>query len=278
MRQVKVKIIRNQLINGAYGHLTFESSAIARDALAGQFVQIKVDNNLEPFLRRPLGIHRVKNSQVEILYEVVGKATEILARKKAGTDLDILGPLGNGFSYSSTPGCRRSTVIVAGGIGVAPLVFLAESLARSSNLCARQPQPRPARQAGITREELLVLIGAKTKKQILCEKEFKKLGCDVKIATDNGSRGFKGRVTDLLKRSLSAIDCREATIYACGPRPMLAQISRIAQRYHIPAQVSLEEHMACGIGACLGCVVETKAGYQRVCKEGPVFDANNVIW
>jgi dihydroorotate dehydrogenase electron transfer subunit len=123
------------------------------------------------------------------------------------------------------------------------------------------------------------LLGAKTKKQILCEKEFKRLGCDVKISTDDGSRGCRGKVTDLLKKFLGAKSYElRVTIYACGPRPMLKEIAAISKRYNIPSQISLEEHMACGIGACLGCVVNTTAGYKRVCRDGPVFDAEEVVW
>jgi dihydroorotate dehydrogenase electron transfer subunit len=256
--QTKARIISNKLIGESYGELVFESNKIARSALPGQFVNIKVDNSVAPFLRRPFGIHRVNNRRVSILYEILGKATEILSRRKSGGYLDVLGPLGHGFDYGSP-------VIIAGGMGVAPLFFLAEKLAQDSKFTvAGKP---------------IVLLGAKTKKQVLCEKEFKKLGCDVTIATDDGSRGFKGKVTDLLRHFLSNFRHRISTsICACGPRPMLKEISRIAKKYNIPAQVSLEEHMSCGIGACLGCVVNTKDGYKRVCKEGPVFQAGEVIW
>jgi dihydroorotate dehydrogenase electron transfer subunit len=151
-------------------------------------------------------------------------------------------------------------------MGVAPLIFLAEKLTE--------------RKTQNSKHKTLVLIGAKTKKQILCEKEFKELGCDVKIATDDGSMGFQGKVTALLKKVLPGTRylVPGTTIYACGPKPMLKEISRFSQRYDIPAQLSLDEHMACGIGVCLGCVVKTKAGFQRVCKDGPVFKAEEIIW
>ncbi|MFH1281145.1 MAG: dihydroorotate dehydrogenase electron transfer subunit, partial [Candidatus Omnitrophota bacterium] len=145
----------------------------------------------------------------------------------------------------------------SGGIGMAPLVFLAEKLQNTKPL---------------------VLIGARTKKQILCAREFKALGCSVKIATDDGSAGFKGKVTDLLKQLLSAISYQLSAIYACGPYPMLKMVAQLAQENKITAQLSLEEHMACGIGACLGCEVLTKAGYKSVCKEGPVFFGEELIW
>jgi len=121
------------------------------------------------------------------------------------------------------------------------------------------------------------LIGARTANQILCEKEFRKLGFNVKIATDDGSRGFRGKVTDLLKEVLAS-GSKYAMLYSCGPHPMLKEMALIAKSYKITAEVSLEEHMACGIGACLGCVVATRFGLKRVCKEGPVFKAQDVIW
>jgi dihydroorotate dehydrogenase electron transfer subunit len=150
-------------------------------------------------------------------------------------------------------------------MGVAPLFSLAEKI-KSHKVTKSQSH------------KVLVLIGAKTKKQILCENEFKKLGCSVKIATDDGSRGFKGYVSDLLKKFFSTANCQPLAIYACGPGPMLKEVAAVAKKYNIPAQVSLEEHMACGIGACLGCVVNTQDGFKRACKEGPVFNAGQLIW
>jgi dihydroorotate dehydrogenase electron transfer subunit len=267
MIQGKFKIVSNQQIAKGYYKLAFRSPEIAKKALAGQFLNIKVSNDLEPLLRRPFGIHRISNqkpetsNQIEILYEVVGKGTEILSRKKSGEYLGVIGPLGNGFSLLST----RYSLLVGGGMGVAPLVFLAERLAEIQN-------PK-------SKIQTLVLIGAKTENQILCEKEFQDLGCDVKIATDDGSRGFKGYVSDLLKNTLPATNSQLRTkIYACGPKPMLKEIAVTSKKFKIPAQVSLEEHMACGIGACFGCAVMTKGGYKRVCKDGPVFEAGDIIF
>lgn len=266
---MKAKIIKNKKVIGNYYKITIHSSLVAKIAIPGQFIEIKVSDSVEPLLRRPFSIHRVVGSNIEILYEVIGKGSELLSRKKPGEYLDIIGPLGNGFNDQSPVASRPSTVIIAGGMGVAPLVFLAETLARYGD---RRPQTEDRRPA------TLVLIGAKDKKHILCSDEFKKYGCKVKVATDDGSRGFKGKVTDLLKRLLSTMNYQLSTVYACGPAPMLQEISRISKEKKIPAQVSLEAHMACGIGACLGCVVDTEDGYKRVCKEGPVFEADRVIW
>jgi len=269
------KIILNKKITRDFYRMVIESSGISHRAKPGQFVNVKVNDSIEPLLRRPFSIHRIKGRNIELLYEVVGKATEILSRKKAGESLDMIGPLGNGFNYARRTlpvrqagthesGAKRSLpegdarrILVAGGMGVAPLMFLAEKLKEVKST---------------------VLIGARIKSEILCEREFKKLGCKVKVATDDGSKGSKGKVTGLLRHLLSTIDYRLSTIYACGPHPMLREISRIAKKYKIPAQVSLDEHMACGIGACLGCVVNTKDGYKRVCKEGPVFGVEKIIW
>jgi dihydroorotate dehydrogenase electron transfer subunit len=259
-----LKILSNVGIKDNYFKIIIDSALIAKDSKPGQFLNIKVNDGYEPLLRRPFSIHRVEGSSIEVLYEVVGKGTEILSRKKSGDYLNVIGPLGNGFDYGAWGMGHGSWVLVVGGIGVAPLFFLAERLMRHTT--------------HHTRRKTTVLIGAKTEKQILCEKEFKKLGCDVKIATDDGSRGFKGYVSDLLKKILSTMDYQLSTIYACGPKPMLKEISRISKDYKIPAQVSLEEHLACGIGVCLGCAVNTIAGYKPVCKDGPVFDANEIIW
>ncbi len=258
MLRIRLKILYNKKIKGNYFHLVLGSKQIAGESSPGQFLNIKVNDTDEPLLRRPFSIHRVKDSSIELLYEVVGEASGLLSQRRPGGYLDIIGPLGNGFDCRLPVTGYRSPVLVAGGMGVAPLVFFAEKLMKS---------------------KALVLIGAKTKDQILCEKEFKQLGCAVKIATDDGSRGFKGKVTDLLKNILRVTSYElRVTIYACGPRPMLKEISRISKKYDIPAQVSLEEHMACGIGACLGCVVNTKEGFKRVCKEGPVFNGDELIW
>jgi dihydroorotate dehydrogenase electron transfer subunit len=256
--QTKAKVVKNIEVARNYYNILLSCGQIAKGSQPGQFVNIRLTDTPEPLLRRPFSIHQVNGSKIEILYEVVGKGTELLSQKKQGEYLDIIGPLGNGFSLD------EQTLLVAGGMGVAPLIFLAEKLAKIQN-------PK-------SKIQNIVLIGARTKKQILCEKEFKKLSCDVKISTDDGSQGYKGKVTDLLKKILSTLNPQPSTICACGPQPMLKEVANISKKYNISAQVSLEEHMVCGIGACLGCVVNTREGYKRVCKEGPVFNADEIIW
>ena len=264
MFQLKARIAYNKKAGYKYRQMGIIAPKIARQGLPGQFLNVKIEGNSELLLRRPFSIHRVSGQKVEILYEVLGKGTQELSGKKAGEYLDIIGPLGNGFDCCQLSAVSCQPILVAGGMGVAPLIFLAEKLAQCK---AKGAQPK-----------ISVLIGARGKGDILCEKEFKKLGCQVEIATDDGSRGFKGKVTGLLSDMLSTVDCGLSAIYACGPRPMLQEVSRISARRGIPAQVSLEEHMACGIGACLGCAVNTSEGFKRVCKEGPVFKAEDIIW
>ncbi|MDD4980468.1 MAG: dihydroorotate dehydrogenase electron transfer subunit [Candidatus Omnitrophica bacterium] len=274
MLQIKAKILYNKRIKGNYFQLVLGASQIAKEAQPGQFVNIRVNGGaFEPLLRRPFSIHKASRGSIEILYEVLGEATQILSTRKAGEYSDVIGPLGHGFNYSLQLTAYSLRILVAGGMGVAPLLFLAEKIQRCQSV--------PACPAGrkVSKYQSMVLIGAKTKYQLFCEKEFKDLGCAVKIATDDGSRGFKGKVTELLKHILPTTnDQRPTTIYACGPRPMLKQVALISQKHKIPGQISLEEHLACGIGACLGCVVNTTGGFQRVCKEGPVFSADSIIW
>lgn len=250
-------IITHRHISEKYFELIIEAADISRAAKPGQFVMLKITEGSEPLLRRPLGVHSVKGKQLSLLYEVVGKGTEALSVRKAGEYLDIIGPLGNGFNLNPK-GTKQRPVVVAGGMGVAPLLFLGEEL--------KTQKP-------------LVLIGAKNIRSILCEKEFKNLGCEVKVATDDGSKGFKGTASALLKNLLTGeLEGKRIAIYSCGPKAMLKEISVIADKHKIPAQISLEAHLACGIGACLGCVINTKSGYKRVCKEGPVFTGQEITW
>ena len=254
--QLKAEIIYNKEIKPGFWHCALNAPLISGESIPGQFVNIRLTSGLQPLLRRPFSIHRVNGHRIEVMYQVLGEGTRLFAKQRAGISLDIIGPLGNGFTIPSKS-IKKRIILVAGGMGVAPLVFLAQRLGVRKNT---------------------VLIGARTKEQLLCEKDFIDAGCSVKIATDDGSRGFKGYVSELLKKELSAVNCQPSTVYACGPKPMLKEVAGITKRCRVSAQLSLEEHMACGIGACLGCVVNTRGGFKRVCKEGPVFEADELIW
>ena len=275
MFQEKAQIIFNRNIKGNYFHCGLKAPFVAGKARPGQFVMVNTTSMGTPLLRRPLGVHKVSGTRIEVLYEILGKGTALLSERKPQEFVDVIGPLGNGFSFRTTPhtqlkGCAGASfldgaqILVAGGMGVAPLVFLAEKLAGVKSKKSKG--------------KTLVLIGAKTKNQVLCEKEFMRYGCAVKVATDDGSKGFKGYVSGLLKSLLATHHYQLSTMYACGPKSMLKEIAVISQEYNIPAQVSLEEHMSCGFGACLGCAINTKSGYVRVCKEGPVFDTEEILW
>ncbi|MEW6171083.1 MAG: dihydroorotate dehydrogenase electron transfer subunit [Candidatus Omnitrophota bacterium] len=264
--QEKVKIVSNSKIKNNYFKMVLEPKNISINAKPGQFLELMVSDQFDPLLRRPFSIHRIENKKITILYEVLGRGTQILLQRKSGEYLDVIGPLGNGFNIESKIKNQKSKIIlVAGGMGVAPLVFLAERLAKLKTQNSKL--------------KTLVLIGAKTKNHLLCEKEFKNFGCEVQISTDDGSMGFKGKATDLLKNLLRATsDERRTTVFACGPKPMLKEIAIISEKYDIKAQISLEAYMACGFGACLGCVAKTREGYKMVCSDGPVFEAKEILW
>ncbi len=252
MKQLKVKILANDKVSGSFYRMKLASSYLAKTARPGQFVEVRCTTGVDPLLRRPLGIHRITKRGIEVLYEVVGKGTELLSAQRAGRELDIIGPLGNGFDIAAP----RPAILIAGGIGVAPLIALAEELGSAH-----------------------VIIGARTKSHVLCESEFKHLGCIVSVATEDGSKGRKGLATDALNGLLTKSGSQYKAIYACGPTGMLKAVARIAASHHIRCQVSLEERMACGVGVCLGCPVKVRPGeYKMVCKDGPVFDAQEIAW
>ena len=283
MWQGKVRILANEEVAPEHFRMSLEAPQIAGEARVGQFLHIRVVTGYSPLLRRPFSVHRIKGRKlgpvdsqsptgVEILYKVVGTGTKLLASRRRGEQLDILGPLGNGFKGTEA----GKVTLVAGGIGVAPLLALAEEIAER-----RLPQAT-------------IIIGARTKELVLCEEDFKNLGIEVRVGTEDGSYGQKALASDLLNDLLSTLNFGVPTggiastaVYACGPGIMLKKISEITSEKKIPAQLSLEGRMGCGVGACLGCAVKVKNSkgkgegdfsYKRVCKDGPVFEANEVVW
>ncbi len=265
MTDTKTTILHQERIVPQIFRLCLSSPGIAQEARPGQFVHLRIREGTDPLLRRPFSIHRVdrERGEVQVLYQVVGQGTRLLSRKPVGERLDALGPLGHGFEVSEEGG---GVLLVAGGIGIAPRFFLCEDWLRG--------------RAGTA------LIGARTRDGILCHDLLRSGGVTVHIATDDGSFGDRGVVTDLLNAQLEA--GREASaspiVYACGPVAMLASVAALCRAYEVPCQVSLESRMACGLGACLGCAVKVRSSvppgyeYQRVCTEGPVFEAEEVIW
>ncbi len=255
MLQAKCRVIVNTLLCGNFYKLVLQNRSMAAKAKPGQFVNIRVDKGLDLLLRRPLSIHLVKDGHLEIIYKVVGRGTEKLAQVKDQEKIDVIGPLGNGYTL-----VEGKALLVGGGTGIASLAFLAEALKNKFNNIPT------------------VLIGAKSKEELLCAETLEKIGCPVKVATADGSVGFHGLVTELFREMIAIFSTHPSIVYACGPLPMLRELVRLCRHFHIPCEVSLEEHLGCGVGACMGCVVKSVKGeYLRVCKEGPVFKASEVV-
>jgi dihydroorotate dehydrogenase electron transfer subunit len=275
-------VLRNERVSGTTYRLTVLAPGIAEFAAAGQFLTLRLLTEYDPLLRRPFGIHRVHTEvrgALEILFRVVGKGTKLLARIDKGDRVDLMGPLGRGFG--AFPG-RAVHVLVAGGIGVAPFPLLAERLRAAS-------PPADAR----------LFFGGKTADDLAGLDALEPLCGTVTLSTEDGSRGERGLVTAPLARALETLDPSTAAVSACGPLPMLAAVAKLAAARGVPCEVSLESQMACGMGTCMGCVTATipadpgtglpapcdpcsAAGahecYQRVCTEGPVFDARTIAW
>lgn len=234
-------------------------------AQPGQFVTLHLPGTLTPLLRRPFSIHRQTASGtqitgIEILYKVVGDFTRALTKLKPGDGIDILGPLGNGFKVLPQ---FEKIILVGGGIGIAPLMFLAESLAKTGNDLS-----------GST-----ACLGGRTAEDVLRPLVFQSVGLAVRVTTDDGSAGTQGLVTGSLENCLA--EGLPDRIYACGPMPMLRAVADIANKKNLPCELSVETIMACGLGACLGCAInknETTGKYQHVCINGPVFDSHHPVF
>jgi dihydroorotate dehydrogenase electron transfer subunit len=260
----KGKIISNREIAPDHYKMEVESPATFGEALPGQFVMVKVSDGVVPILRRPFGIFQTDKDKgsFEILYRKVGEGTRLLADIAPGVDLDILGPLGTGFDLDLS---GDNPLLIAGGVGIAPLYMLAKELVSAG-------------------KQVKVLFGSRGENDLLVIDELKALGVELLIATEDGSEGFKGYGTDLLEELLERGE-EISAVYACGPELMLEKVDKIALSYDLTCQLSLEAIMACGFGVCLGCVVkicskdkEREFDYNRVCCEGPVFNAGEVIW
>jgi dihydroorotate dehydrogenase electron transfer subunit len=218
----------------------------------GQYCMARCGEGHEMPLRRPLSVHRVSQDTVAFLFAVVGRGTEWLAQRREGDSLELLGPLGNGFEVHPS---SRNLLLVAGGIGIAPLAALAE-------------------QAAAIGRSVTLLMGDRTAVRI-CPRSLLPSGVKTVVATEDGSLGTKGMVTDLVPQFVPGAD----QVFACGPLPMYRRMAGMgAQLGDKPAQVLLEAVLGCGVGACLGCTVETTRGQRSVCKDGPVFELDEVMW
>ncbi len=266
---MKAKIISNSCVKGPYYKLFLKPLTPVKSA-PGQFLMIRPgasDSLSDPLLPRPFSIHRATpEGHIEVLYKRVGKGTAILASLSAEEEVEILGPLGNGFAFDGIAAAKK-VVVVAGGIGVAPMLGLAEAL-----------------RAGYPEKEIRVFLGGQGEVDLLCVEELKAVSTEVILATNDGTMGFKGYVTEVLKKHLSqSLITHHSSlvtpiIYACGPSPMLQRVSEITEPLQMESYYSLEANMACGIGLCMGCAISRRdrKGYYLVCTDGPVFRGESV--
>ena len=211
----------------------------------GQFINITIDNK---YLKRPISISDYTDNSLTIIYKVVGKGTKILSNKIKGETIEALVGLGNGFTIKD----NKEVLLVGGGVGIPPLYNLAKQLINNNT-------------------KVNVLLGFNTINDIFYDKEFKELGCTVYITTIDGSKGIKGHIGN----GLQEYNLTNLYYYSCGPKPMLKALTQISNNQ---GQLSFEARMGCGFGACMGCSIEVKDGYKRICKEGPIFSSEEILW
>ena len=259
-KQVFAELIKKEkLLEGLY-KFSVDAKEIVELANPGNFIEIRINENSDPFLRRPISIYNLdkENGVLEFIFQVKGKGTELLAKKKEGDKIDIIGPLGNGtFKFEE----YKNIAVIGGGIGIFPLYELSKQ----------------AKNAG---KKVYTYLGFRNKDLVTLEKEFEDISTTLTITTDDGSYKNSGFAINYLENDLEKnnIDC----IYACGPLPMLKAVKKLAEEKKITCQISLEEKMGCGMGVCLGCAVRTSTStdnnpqYLHVCKAGPVFDSKMV--
>lgn len=254
-------ILSNEKVAEDHYLLRCECSEIAQHAEPGQFVHVLISNGTGLLLRRPYTIYTVDDRHITMLYQIIGEGTRQLSELPSGASIRVLGPLGNTFDITRK---TNPAILVGGGAGIASLMLLAVSL-RTQDI------------------ETLGLIGAQYSERLLSVDDLEAIGIRVHIATDDGSVGHHGFVTEILTDILNENKLKHPTIYACGPHGMLVAVSKITSEFGVPTQVAMENRMGCAMGVCLGCVCPVHIGenqieYQRVCTEGPVFNATKIAW
>lgn len=272
MKSIPVRLVSNHEVAPGCFRMVLRGRLESVSCNPGQFVMLRLGSGYDPLLRRPFAAYTVNNAKkelVEIWYKIVGRGTRMMSRMHPDQELELLGPLGNGFSI---PPHTRTAFVVAGGMGIVPLRGLTDQLVDCKI------------------ENVHLFLGTETAAYLFFEKRFQEMSISVKVATEDGSAGHHGLVTELFGQWLDShhrMDEAGAICFACGPTPMLKAVAGITARHRLSCQVSLEARMACGIGACLGCVValqrrnDTRAGsapYGRVCLDGPVFDTKDIVW
>lgn len=250
-------VIGHSQIDKDLYEIEFIAPEIAEECMPGQFVHVLPSTVLDPLLRRPISLYDVdkKLGSITLLYKVVGKGTNLFTKIKTKEYVNVMGPLGKGFTLVS----KQNAVLVGGGVGIAPLIYLARRL--KENNC-----------------NVTVLHGTENRNQLVSLDKLRAMGVEFMPATMDGSAGYKGYVTDLLSKKL--IPDKIDFLYTCGPEPMMSLVADYGKKHGIITEVSLEEHMACGVGACLGCARKLKPDdetYVKVCKDGPVFNSQDLI-
>lgn len=269
--QFQSQVLANIEVSPGYYRMRMTAPPAVLGAAPGQFVMVRISKAIDPFLRRPFGIYDIgkfttpytdsgQQTFLEILYKVVGRGTEMLADLHQGDHLEILAPLGKGFDLGNE---EEKKILIGGGVGLAPLYLLAKELVKS--------------------QKVRLFAGGRSKEDVLCITEFERLGVETYVATDDGTLGDRGLVTQVMLKHLAS-GRSQKRLFACGPMPMLRAVAGIAEEMQVACQVSLEAFMACGMGACLGCVVKgvnhsaETPDYRCVCKDGPVFDSTDLSW
>jgi len=254
------RVVAHEDIGAGYRHLVFQAPQIAAAAEPGQFVHVRVPGLEQSALRRPFSIFNAEGDRLELLYKVVGRGTEAFAALRVGETATVLGPLGHGFPVT----CAGDALLVGGGFGVAPLYFLARRLLAG----------------GLSPASVRLFVGGRTQADLLALDRFAALGVGVTVATNDGSAGVKGLVTDPLDDALAEL--RKAgsafELFACGPDPMLRAVALRATGTGAKGWISMDRHMVCGVGACYACIQKTVRGNSRCCIEGPVFAAEDLVW
>ena len=261
MQETPATVLKVENLKGPYFKIHFSAPYIAEHARGGQFVHIKVPHLEHRLLRRPFSINSVdpEKGLLTVTFKVVGEGTRAMTFLQAGEECSILGPLGNSFTV---PEKGITPILVVGGYGSAATFLVGK----------RAP------------EKAIVLMGARTESDIILSEDYIAEGCEVKIATNDGSCGHQGFVTELLPEIVKGKDPESFLICGCGPTPMLLALGKLALSLGIPAELSLDEHMCCGVGACFGCVVKvadnTEQGWRfsRSCKEGPIYKAEELYY
>lgn len=261
------EILENEEIQKDCFLMTVKTSPSFQDPRPGQFVMIRIAGLADPFLSRPISIYSFSRKEnyclIELLYRVAGKGTQIMAGLIEDSQVEINGPLGNGFDIKEV---RENIVIVSGGIGIAPLSMLTETLRRTN----------PA-------SNMIIYKGFQSASDVVGLEKLQMFCRNISVCTDDGSLGEKGFVTQIFQKDMKNLSPENTQVFACGPKPMLKALAKILNKTKFSCQVSLEERMACGVGACMGCAVAVKDKdgfevYRRVCADGPVFNLQDIIW